>query len=702
MGECCPKAPEKPKEEKPDPAPIEREHALWAGGWVGLVFGSAEAVMLVAKGAEPILVFYGGLLYSIIGLFIGGSIGLSVASSKNWPFNVSGKGAMAAILGTSAVFVVVVFGLVPRLSGGPVLPKLYAASFWILVALGIGVAALQAFASLFGDKVGRSRALFFGTWALNGLLFVACQRFDIGPGRYDRDVSVPMPIGTMPDQLWDKPNTLFIVVHGLRLNALSIYYPQVPTRLASLELLARDSILFEQAVSTSSATAPAMASLMTGRFVRDHGVTRAGGQLDLGVTTLFEAQQRLQIYTGAVVSHPEINPAAGFARGFDHFESQAGMGRVRRSAGLADMRFVLILTGVLEVLRGPNPCCEGDVWVPGSRQPETGPIHGASFGQPPVADLSRALPAPSPVRLADPGPTTTAAVAFLQAHQRTRWSLLVHLDMPDPMPGFDAPERYLRDLAVVDGQIQRLLDELERLRLYDDTLIVLTADHGVELSDGGAVSAGSTLAEEVLRVPLLLKMPGQVHGGTKYVGQVRAFDAFVTAMELQGVRIPKGVATRVDRKHRSLLADLGENRHTTPRTVCELRALLRDRHAYGQVRYGDTIVRSFRSSGYKLVEVTGSNPRGLPRRAFYDVLVDPGETQDLYESGEVECDRRLTQIRDQMRSLIDAGVGYTSAGRDYDEVQTGGPVEFPGVTPEAASGGASRRVLRKRASQRGR
>ena len=65
-------------------------------------------------------------------------------------------------------------------------------------------------------------------------------------------------------------------------------------------------------------------------------------------------------------------------------------------------------------------------------------------------------------------------------------------------------------LAYLDDQLGSLLDELEHRRLLDDTLVVITADHGEELGEHAVFDHGYSLYRQALQVPLLIVAPGRV------------------------------------------------------------------------------------------------------------------------------------------------------------------------------------------------
>ena len=97
---------------------------------------------------------------------------------------------------------------------------------------------------------------------------------------------------------------------------------------------------------------------------------------------------------------------------------------------------------------------------------------------------------------------------------------------------------YYASVAFMDEQVGRILAELDRLGLRDQTAIVFTSDHGYHLGEHGFWQK-SNLHEEVLRVPLIMSVPGMKTGRSKSI--VELVDMYPTLSELAGLKIPSGV-----------------------------------------------------------------------------------------------------------------------------------------------------------------
>lgn len=173
---------------------------------------------------------------------------------------------------------------------------------------------------------------------------------------------------------------------------------------------------------------------------------------------------------------------------------------------------------------------------------------------------------------------------------------------------------YYACISFVDAQIGRVLDELDRLKLADNTLVVLWGDHGWHLGDHG-IWTKHTNYEHANRIPLLIAAPGVARPGSVTRQLAETVDLFPTLAELAGLPAPRGPQP-IDGL--SLVPVLRDPAKT-----------VRD-HAYHCFPRGERIGRAIRTERYRLVEwkVPGAAPDTADLE-LYDYQADPGETRNL-------------------------------------------------------------------------
>lgn len=113
-----------------------------------------------------------------------------------------------------------------------------------------------------------------------------------------------------------------------------------------------------------------------------------------------------------------------------------------------------------------------------------------------------------------------------------------------PLPSFSMNEvedlKLLHNacLAHIDWRIQEVIEELKRLGMYEDSIIIVTADHGEAFFEHGDLGHHAFLNEENVRVPLLIKFPQEAYAGLTYQGIVSHIDIAPTILDIAGIPFP--------------------------------------------------------------------------------------------------------------------------------------------------------------------
>ncbi|HMA97119.1 MAG TPA: sulfatase [Polyangiaceae bacterium] len=196
-----------------------------------------------------------------------------------------------------------------------------------------------------------------------------------------------------------------------------------------------------------------------------------------------------------------------------------------------------------------------------------------------------------------------------------------------PSPGEQAG--YDRGIALFDRALATVLEELKRTKLWERTIIIITADHGEEFGEHGGGIHSRTCYEEVTHVPLVLRMPGE---HARRVGQrVALIDLAPTLLELLG-----GDYSAVPLDGQSLLVPIfapelaKENRPV----FCSIYDVMPGRSAFFN--------RSVRAGRWSLHEEVISG-----RVELYDLVVDQAERQNLAEVTQYQ------RVREELLQLFD-------------------------------------------------
>ena len=348
----------------------------------------------------------------------------------------------------------------------------------------------------------------------------------------------------------ERLNVLLITIDTLRADYLGFGGHAAATSPA-LDRFAAGAVVFENARATSSWTLASLGALMTSTLSRENGCRDFGSRLADDVPTLAELLRAAGWRTGGVASHVFLGEKHGLNRGFDEY----------------DQELVQEITRSHAAITSPRVTQKGLAWI---AEHEGG---------------------------AEPW--------FLWLHYfDPHADYLEHGELSRQFGTETSEQLYEGEIAFTDRAIGRLLDRLARTGALEDTLVVVTADHGEEWEEHGRLGHGNTLHAEVLDVPLVVRVPGVAP--RRIAEPVSLLDVLPTVLELVGVEAPRGV------RGRSLAGAL-------ERGVAEARPVV----AELWLRPGQ-YARSVETDGWKLIV-----DRGGARSRLYEQGRDPGELRDL-------------------------------------------------------------------------
>jgi arylsulfatase A-like enzyme len=326
------------------------------------------------------------------------------------------------------------------------------------------------------------------------------------------------------------PNVVIAVLDACRADKMSLYgFPRETT--PHLDELAADpdAVVFRRHYVQAPWTKPSTASLFTGLYVSQHKVYRGHGQgegknLEGAYVTdrvqdfqdvMAERFKRAGYHTFAVIWGGQVLPEYGFAQGFDDFFTDEVRGRAGRVKKVLEM---------LDAKKGP---AFGYVHFEGCHLPYHAPALEPSYME------AHAVPYDETARIAAGVDFSKGAMVFdVNRHGRK----LEPEDVAYLNLIYEARMRY-EDRRVV----KRLVAGLRERGHWDDTLLIITADHGEELYEHGGYGHGHGLWDAILHVPLVVKFPKGRRPpalGKEVTGVTQAIDLLPSLTEYLG--LPSG------------------------------------------------------------------------------------------------------------------------------------------------------------------
>ncbi len=435
-----------------------------------------------------------------------------------------------------------------------------------------------------------------------------------------------------------RPNILLIVVDSLRADHCSCYGYGANTT-PVIDQIAREGILFKSAISAAGWTLPSHASMFTGLYPTEHGADAAGCTLDKQIPTLASILNNAGYATAAFSDNP-IALAHGLDRGFSTVVDSwhESHGNLRETAkkffgprlvGKAkELRRVLYSKRVAgaKVHGSPRTINSIVTWVR-SFMGDRGSFPFFLFAN--FTDVH--MPYFPPMRLARPILASAAVGQGVYSLKQINISSLV-----DVLGLEESDLQLLRDLydgeiSYVDGQLGGFFSQLDQLGALNNSLVIITADHGDHLGDHGMVGHGISLYDSLLKVPLVVSYPGHVQAGKVHEKQVQTLDIFSTVLDAAGV-------SRNDQpfdNHMSLLRQADSSAVSGPRELAFAESC-------GDSRYMRVIRRRYPGIDESRINVQRRCARtdrykymlsdGL-REEFYDLATDPGEANNLAALG---------------------------------------------------------------------
>jgi arylsulfatase A-like enzyme len=409
------------------------------------------------------------------------------------------------------------------------------------------------------------------------------------------------PIITRPNL--DKVNVILISLDTLRADHLGCYGYSHPTSPA-LDKLTKDAVLFANTYAQSSWTLPSHMSILFSLNSASHQVYFNDQKVDESLPSLATFFKDQGYITFGFTGGGYVSSIYGFAKGFDWYDEPVGGRKAPLGMDEAERMFQVTSDWL-----GQNRDRPFFLFL------HTFQIHGPYASPEPWNEMFVEK---------DAAWNRLALRNFLDSHG-------------DDYPF--SPEEKANIIALYDQEIRYtddvligpLIARLKELGIYDNTLLIITSDHGEEFGDHGGWLHGRTVYDELIRVPLIIKFPDSAYKDSRIENMCRLIDIMPTALEASGIKYDKNKL-----EGRSLFSFLKGNE-------TEDRVFISD---LAHKNVPDPCPALIATNSKRLKFIIQKSKEGVKAIEAFDLKRDPRERNNIY--------KRTQAVRQDILAELDA------------------------------------------------
>ncbi len=324
-------------------------------------------------------------------------------------------------------------------------------------------------------------------------------------------VAVPrVELGALPQAR----HVVVLCIDTMRASKLKPYNSGTRVDTPAFDAVAAAGTVFEHAQSPENWTKPAVASILTSTFPATHGAKNDASRLPQSLTTLGEVYKDAGFATSSFIANGYVSRAFGFDQGWDHYTNYI---REQRST------------------EAENVFGEAAEWIEEHHDDDRMFVY--------IQTIDPHVPYDPPDEYLHRYDARTDYAG--QVQNRRTHLLLEDAKKNPPAVTFDASDRrrlealYDGEVSYHDAQLAEFLEKMDDLGLTDDTIFVITSDHGEEFDDHGSWGHGHSIFQELLHVPLVVRWPGVTEAGSRVAQTVSTMDIGPTILEATGVAVPE-------------------------------------------------------------------------------------------------------------------------------------------------------------------
>ena len=458
-------------------------------------------------------------------------------------------------------------------------------------------------------------------------------------------------------------------------------YGNTTVKTPNIDALAKESILFTDAMTVVPTTLASHTSLFTGKHPHNHGTPRNGHLVNTENVLLAEILKEAGFHTAGFLGSFALDRRFQIDQGFDYYQDdkwdQLTGVDVEAAPDQDQRRAKAVTDSVIQYLDEKGV-----------------PDHLFLFAH--YFDAHAPYDPPAPYfemykHPQDPG--------GLLLYPFVRWRLNTHPNEPHPAAAA-MRQRYKGEISYQDEHVGRLIADLERRGILDESILILVSDHGENLDEHFQyLDHGFSVYQTTMRIACMIRLPKGMHAGKQIDDLVANIDLLPTLLTYMGLPLPDGMDGDVIDLTAATVpfaprASFGE---ATKPPVKEIETDPRWRNMLK--------ARCIREGKYKYVQVPYSPIPGisLPSEALFDLEADPMEMTNLLESPTPQTQAIAADLKAKLEKWAVSGrplpTHYDSSQRDetMTRLRALGYIDYDG---ERTTFGQAQQEESKRMKQR--
>ena len=332
---------------------------------------------------------------------------------------------------------------------------------------------------------------------------------EISPGEPPREDAAPTTNSTPP-----RVNVVLFVIDTLRADRLGVYgYQRRPTS-PNIDALARSGIVFEQACAPAPWTLPSMVSILTSTYLCEHQILDNRQKLGDELEPLAARLKRLGYAARGLYANALVGPTYGLARGFDSYMPLKGKceEKIRQLLDNVPPEPLFLYVHTIEP---HTPYLYAPMHLDGFRDVSRATRKEIQESYLKYRNSTRVdFAAKEPLGTTDNSAEQKHCMAALNARRD------------------DYNELYDAAIVAADQLVEVLIERLKERGLWDNTLFILTSDHGEEMNEHGGWLHDQSVYQELVHVPLVMHLPHDQYAGRRISRVISLVDVLPTIFDV--------------------------------------------------------------------------------------------------------------------------------------------------------------------------